>query len=260
MTILPAARSSSGARRAHRKGQPAPTLLAGERGGRLAALVFAGVGIGALWKALSWVFNLLLTEIGYTAPRTSQFPNATLAADVSPEYLGVGYVIGPRIAGERTLGRRRAGVRPLQSILGAHRAVSADPSQLRQQSGHRPAVPDLGNERRPALERLHPLHRRRRRAGGGAHFPHAHAAHHRRVGRDSLKDDGGAEPASASAPNATARDRQLGGSAALVLFITHAGNADAGTVVGPDDRLRLPFVTVAPRITASSIPFNRCRA
>jgi uncharacterized oligopeptide transporter (OPT) family protein len=34
-----------------------------------------------------------------TAPRTSQFPNGTIDVDVSPEYLGVGYVIGPRIAG-----------------------------------------------------------------------------------------------------------------------------------------------------------------
>ena len=32
-------------------------------------------------------------------PRTSFFPNATLNVDISPEYMGVGYVIGPRIAG-----------------------------------------------------------------------------------------------------------------------------------------------------------------
>src|SRR5436309_11444341 len=72
----------------------ADVLVAGERGGRLAAMVFSGLGIGALWKALSWIFNLFQTVIGYTAPRTSQFPNATLNVDISPEYLGVGYVIG----------------------------------------------------------------------------------------------------------------------------------------------------------------------
>src|SRR5437899_1397689 len=71
----------------------ADVLVAGERGGRLAAMVFSGLGIGALWKALSWIFNLFQTVIGYTAPRTSQFPNATLHVDISPEYLGVGYVI-----------------------------------------------------------------------------------------------------------------------------------------------------------------------
>ena len=52
----------------------ADVLVAGERGGKLAALVFSGLGVGALWKALSWVFNLFRTEVGYTAPRTSQFP------------------------------------------------------------------------------------------------------------------------------------------------------------------------------------------
>src|SRR5688572_2542692 len=56
----------------------AEVLVAGERGGKLATLVFSGLGIGALWKALSWVFNLFRTEVGYTAPRTSQFPNATI--------------------------------------------------------------------------------------------------------------------------------------------------------------------------------------
>ncbi len=39
-----------------------------------------------------------------TAPATSQIPNATMALDISPEYLGVGYVIGPRIAGTMVAG------------------------------------------------------------------------------------------------------------------------------------------------------------
>src|SRR5213083_2838461 len=77
----------------------AEVLVAGERGGKLAALVFSGLGVGALWKALSWVFNVFRQDVGYTFPRTSQFPNATVDIDISPEYLGVGYVIGPRIAG-----------------------------------------------------------------------------------------------------------------------------------------------------------------
>src|SRR5437667_106700 len=38
-------------------------LVAGEKGGKLAALVFGGLGVGALWKALSWVFNLFRTEV-----------------------------------------------------------------------------------------------------------------------------------------------------------------------------------------------------
>ncbi len=99
----------------------AEVLVAGERGGRLAALVFGGLGIGALWKAASWIFNIFRTEVGYAMPRASQFPNATLAVDISPEYLGVGYVIGPRIAGTMVAGSVLAwlGLLPLLSILGA---------------------------------------------------------------------------------------------------------------------------------------------
>jgi putative OPT family oligopeptide transporter len=100
----------------------AEVLVAGERGGKLAALVFSGLGIGALWKSLSWIFNLFRTEIGYSAPRTGQFPNATLNVDISPEYLGVGYVIGPRIAGTMFAGGVLSWLvlLPLLSILGAY--------------------------------------------------------------------------------------------------------------------------------------------
>src|SRR5690349_7632213 len=77
----------------------ADVLIAGERGGALAATVFKGLGVGALWKALSWIIQLFRTVVGYSMVKTSFFPNATLNVDISPEYMGVGYVIGPRIAG-----------------------------------------------------------------------------------------------------------------------------------------------------------------
>lgn len=107
----------------------ADVLIAGERGGALATMVFAGLGVGALWKALSWIFNLFVTEIGYTAPRTSQFPNATLNCDISPEYLGVGYVIGPRIAGVMVAGGVLSWLvlLPLLSILGNYITVPVAP-------------------------------------------------------------------------------------------------------------------------------------
>ena len=99
----------------------AEVLVAGERGGKLAGLVFGGLGFGALWKSLSWIFNLFLQEVGYSMPRTSQFPNATLNVDISPEYMGVGYVIGPRIAGTMVAGGVLSWLvlLPLLSLLGA---------------------------------------------------------------------------------------------------------------------------------------------
>jgi putative OPT family oligopeptide transporter len=100
----------------------AEVLVAGERGGRLAALVFSGLGIGALFKSFTNIFNIFLAEVGYTAPRTSQFPNATVNVDLSPEYMGVGYVIGPRIAGTMVAGGVLSWLvlLPLLSLLGAY--------------------------------------------------------------------------------------------------------------------------------------------
>jgi putative OPT family oligopeptide transporter len=107
----------------------ADVLIAGERGGKLASMVFGGVGVGALWKALSWVFNIFLTELDYSTPRSSQFPNATLNVDISPEYMGVGYVIGPRIAGTMFAGGVLSWLvlLPLLSILGAYIPVPFPP-------------------------------------------------------------------------------------------------------------------------------------
>ena len=99
----------------------AEVLVAGERGGQLATLVFSGLGIGALWKSLSWTFNIFRQEIGHSLAKTGQFPNATLNVDISPEYMGVGYVIGPRIAGTMFAGGVLSWLvlLPLLSLLGA---------------------------------------------------------------------------------------------------------------------------------------------
>src|SRR6266511_4295242 len=100
----------------------ADVLIAGERGGALATTVFSGLGIGAVWKALSWIVQIFRTDIGYSMSRQSFFPNATLDVDVSPEYMGVGYVIGPRIAGVMVAGGVLSWLvlLPLLSILGAY--------------------------------------------------------------------------------------------------------------------------------------------
>jgi putative OPT family oligopeptide transporter len=107
----------------------ADVLVAGERGGKLASMVFSGLGVGALWKGLSWVFNIFLTELDYSTPRGSQFPNATLNIDISPEYMGVGYVIGPRIAGIMFAGGVLSWLvlLPLLTILGEYINVPFPP-------------------------------------------------------------------------------------------------------------------------------------
>jgi putative OPT family oligopeptide transporter len=118
----------------------AEVLVAGERGGRLAGLVFAGLGFGALWKSLSWIFNLFRTEVGYSLSRVGQFPNATLNVDISPEYMGVGYVIGPRIAGTMFAGGVLSWLvlLPLMSIFGA--AITTPFPPITPAIAHNPAT------------------------------------------------------------------------------------------------------------------------
>ncbi len=107
----------------------ADVLVSGERGGQMAKTVFLGLAAGATWKALSWIVQLFRTAVGYSMPRGSFFPNATLNVDVSPEYLGVGYVIGPRIAGVMFAGGVLSWLvlLPLFTILGGYIAEPFPP-------------------------------------------------------------------------------------------------------------------------------------
>src|SRR5690606_966223 len=61
--------------------------------------VFAGLGIAALYRIPMSILGLWKETPIYSAARNAIFPRATVACDVTPEYLGVGYIIGPRIAG-----------------------------------------------------------------------------------------------------------------------------------------------------------------
>ena len=107
----------------------ADVLIAGERGGALAKTVFSGLAIGAIWKSVSWIVQVFRTEIGHSMSRSSFFPNATLNVDISPEYMGVGYVIGPRIAGVMFAGGVLSWLvlLPLLSIMGNYMTVPFPP-------------------------------------------------------------------------------------------------------------------------------------
>jgi putative OPT family oligopeptide transporter len=77
----------------------AEVLVAGERGGSMASKVFAGLGVAFVYKSLMSIFGLWKESPTAQSSRGSSFPNASVSADITPEYLGVGYIIGPRIAG-----------------------------------------------------------------------------------------------------------------------------------------------------------------
>jgi putative OPT family oligopeptide transporter len=77
----------------------AEVLVAGERGGSMAGKVFAGLGVAFAYKSLMSIFGLWKETPTIQAGRNTSFPNASVSAEITPEYLGVGYIIGPRIAG-----------------------------------------------------------------------------------------------------------------------------------------------------------------
>lgn len=76
----------------------ADVLIAGDKGGSFASRVFAGLGIGALYTAFQNenIFGMWPSTPDY---QPSWFKGSAIRANTTSEYLGVGYIIGPRIAG-----------------------------------------------------------------------------------------------------------------------------------------------------------------
>jgi putative OPT family oligopeptide transporter len=74
----------------------ADVLVAGERGGSFAGRVFWGLGLGGVY---TFLMNTVQAWTGQPEARPSWFPGASFRAAVTSEYLGVGYIIGPRVAG-----------------------------------------------------------------------------------------------------------------------------------------------------------------
>ncbi len=76
----------------------ADVLIAGDKGGSFASRVFAGLGLGGLYTLFA-NGNLLAAWPGTPTYNPDWYKGSSIRADVTSEYLGVGYIIGPRIAG-----------------------------------------------------------------------------------------------------------------------------------------------------------------
>ncbi len=74
----------------------ADVLVAGERGGSFAGRVFWGLGLGGVY---TFLMNSVGAWTGQPEYRPSWLPGASFRAAVTSEYLGVGYIIGPKVAG-----------------------------------------------------------------------------------------------------------------------------------------------------------------
>jgi putative OPT family oligopeptide transporter len=111
----------------------AQVLIAGERGGEMAKTVFAG-----FWTALGYAVANKLFALWREVPRligtgpASAYRNATLTSEITPEYLGVGYIIGPRIAGIMVSGSVLSWLAliPLLSMLVPEDTIKADLMKL----------------------------------------------------------------------------------------------------------------------------------
>lgn len=78
----------------------ASVLQAGEKGGVFAKTAFTGMGVALTYAMLQKVFHVIAETPAFVTRQTNKFwPAGTINGEITPEYLGVGYIIGPRISG-----------------------------------------------------------------------------------------------------------------------------------------------------------------
>jgi putative OPT family oligopeptide transporter len=110
----------------------ADVLIAGEKGGSMAKVVFQGVGLAVVYNVLMKVFALWKEAPTYISPSTSTLPNATVSGEPTSEYMGVGYILGPRVGGIMVSGAILSFIVliPLLTILVPAADVAADLEKL----------------------------------------------------------------------------------------------------------------------------------
>ncbi|MBL0190555.1 MAG: OPT/YSL family transporter [Saprospiraceae bacterium] len=78
----------------------AQVLIAGEKGGDFAKTAYLGLGVSVIYAMFQKVFHVISETPTYITDRANKyFPSAQLSGEITPEYLGVGYIIGPKISG-----------------------------------------------------------------------------------------------------------------------------------------------------------------
>lgn len=75
-------------------------LIAGDKGGEFSKTAYQGLGVAMLFALLQKVFHVIAETPKFVTAQTNKFfPSATVSGEITPEYMGVGYIIGFRIAG-----------------------------------------------------------------------------------------------------------------------------------------------------------------
>ncbi|TSA63089.1 MAG: OPT family oligopeptide transporter [Sediminibacterium sp.] len=75
-------------------------LKAGEKGGDFAKTAFWGLGVAFIYAILQKIMHVIAETPYYATKQANKFfPSAKISGEITPEYLGVGYIIGPKIGG-----------------------------------------------------------------------------------------------------------------------------------------------------------------
>lgn len=83
----------------------ASVLVAGDRGGSFAKTAYIGLAASTVYAVLQKVFGIISDVPTFLVKQTNKFmPSARIDGEITPEYLGVGYIIGPRISGQLVAG------------------------------------------------------------------------------------------------------------------------------------------------------------
>jgi putative OPT family oligopeptide transporter len=104
----------------------AQVLISADEGGAKAKNVFLGLGVGAFFKALVEILKLWPEKIYLKIPVLKK---ALLGMEPTPALLGVGFILGPRIAGIMVAGGLLSwiGIIPLISYLGENLTIPLFP-------------------------------------------------------------------------------------------------------------------------------------
>jgi OPT family oligopeptide transporter len=98
----------------------ASVLIAGERGGDLARTAYQGLGFAFAYAILQKIVHFVAEMPTLAISKANRYlPAAVLSGEITPEYLGVGYIIGPQICGVLVAGGVLAwlGLIPLLQVL-----------------------------------------------------------------------------------------------------------------------------------------------
>jgi OPT family oligopeptide transporter len=95
-------------------------LQAGEKGGVFAQTAFIGMGVAFGYAVLQKLLHVIAEMPAFVTSQANKFwPSAATRGEITPEYLGVGYIIGPKISGVLVAGSVLAwwGLTPLLATL-----------------------------------------------------------------------------------------------------------------------------------------------